>query len=78
MTLAHDGHPLVKGKEEEIPHFPGMPHRSVVGGDHEAHLEEGAGVRGQAPLEPEEGEHPADAHLLLEDLQGIAEVTLSN
>ena len=48
--------------------------RAVVGGDHEAHLEEGAGVGRQAPLEPEQREDAADAHLLLEDLQGVAKV----
>ena len=41
----------------------------VVGGDHEAHLEEGTGVGREAALEPEEGEDAADAHLLLEDLR---------
>ena len=37
--------------------------------DHQTHLQELAGVGRQPPLEPEQGEHAADAHVLPEHLR---------
>eukprot|EP00128_Syssomonas_multiformis_P007856 Colp12_sorted_trinity150504_noHs@35 len=41
--------------------------RAVVSNNHETHLNELAGVCGEATAEPEEGEHTTDADVLLED-----------
>ena len=40
----------------------------VVGGDHQAHLQELAGVRWKPALEPEKTKDPADAHVLSKHL----------
>merc|ERR1719192_694022 len=42
--------------------------RSVVGRDHQTHLQELAGVGRQPSLEPQQGEDAPDAHVLSEDL----------
>jgi hypothetical protein len=42
---------------------------AVVGRHHQTHLEELAHVGGEASLEPQQRDHPADTHVLLEDVR---------